>query len=196
MSKICLYNSLHGSLMHATGHRELWINWDSTSKFSQYGWRTTNENDYSVKILMGNWNEERYDIQRIVQPKPLPSQYTHCFETTYSSDYNKGKHQRIKRFEREPRWFPGHHPELEPPSFNPTAQSCYTIDYRPPWQHFLCLCPTLREGTRMMQEKQQRWRESADYAFRKAAGLSASTATRISFRQKDLSHIKAKCSIM
>ena len=61
------------------------------------------------------------------------------------------------------------------------------------WQHFLCLCPTLREGTRMMQEKQQRWRESADYAFRKTAGLSASTATRISFRQKDLSHIKAKC---
>lgn len=23
---------------------------------------------------MGNWNQERYDIKNIVQPKPLPSQ--------------------------------------------------------------------------------------------------------------------------
>ncbi|KFV39626.1 UPF0686 protein C11orf1, partial [Tyto alba] len=110
-------NSLHGSLMHATGHRELWMDWDCTSKFSQHGWRcTTNENDYSEKALM----------------EPLPSQYTHCFETTYYSDYNMGEHQRINRFEREPHWFPGHHHEMEPPSFSPTVQSCYTRDYRPP----------------------------------------------------------------
>ncbi|CAM9864325.1 unnamed protein product [Bubo scandiacus] len=103
VSKICLYNSLHGSLMHATGCGELWMVWDTTSKLHQYGCRcTTNENDYSTKTVMGNWNEERYDIQRIVQPKPLPSQYTHCFEIPYSSDYSMGEHQRIKRFEREP----------------------------------------------------------------------------------------------
>ncbi|XP_009327839.1 PREDICTED: UPF0686 protein C11orf1 homolog [Pygoscelis adeliae] len=127
--------------MHATGHGELWMDWDSTSKFSQYGWRcTTNENDYSTKTLMGNRNEERYDIQRIVQPKPLPSQYTHCFETTCSSDYNRGRHQRIKRFEREPHWFPGHHPELERASFNPAAQSCYTIDYKPPYSSIFFAC--------------------------------------------------------
>ncbi|KFZ57131.1 UPF0686 protein C11orf1, partial [Podiceps cristatus] len=117
-------NALHGSVMHATGHRELWMDWNSTCKFSQYGWRyTTNENDYSTKTLRGNWKEEQYNIQRIVQPQLLPFsfQYTHCFETTYSSDY-KGKYQRIKRFEREPHWFLGHHPELEPPLFNPTAQ--------------------------------------------------------------------------
>ncbi|KFQ79877.1 UPF0686 protein C11orf1, partial [Phaethon lepturus] len=97
---------------------------------------TTNENHYSTKTLTGNWNEEWYNIQRIVQPKPLPSQYTHCFETTYASDYNKGKHQRIKstctELKHKSHWFPGHHPELEPPSFNPTAQSFHTIDYRPP----------------------------------------------------------------
>ncbi|XP_035202128.1 UPF0686 protein C11orf1 homolog [Oxyura jamaicensis] len=134
MPKNRFYNSLRGSLKHAAGHGERQTGRDSTSKFFQYGWRcTTHENDYSNKTLMGNWNEERYDIQKIVQPKPLPSQYSHCFETTYSSDYNKEKHQRTRRFEREPHWFPGHQPELEPPSFKSTAQSCYTIDYRPPY---------------------------------------------------------------
>jgi len=65
-------NFLSGSLKHATGHGEVWT---ETSKFSQYGWRcTTNEDNYSHKVLMGNWNEERYDIQNIAQPKPLPSQ--------------------------------------------------------------------------------------------------------------------------
>ncbi|KAM6115665.1 LOW QUALITY PROTEIN: cilia- and flagella-associated protein 68 [Phoenicopterus ruber ruber] len=152
MSKICLYNSLHGSLMHATGHGELWMDWNSTYKFSQYGWRcTTNENYYATKTLMGNW-KEGYDIQRIVQPKPLPSQYTHCFETTYSSDYNKGKHQRIKRFE-EPHWFPGHHPELEPPSFNPTAQSYYTIDYTPPYSSIFLLMSNTQRKTRRKSNK-------------------------------------------
>ncbi|KAM7082953.1 LOW QUALITY PROTEIN: cilia- and flagella-associated protein 68 [Ciconia maguari] len=113
MSKICLYNSLRGSLMHATGHATA-VDWDSTSKFSLYGWRcTTNENDYSMKTLMGN-NEEQYDIQRIVQPKPLVP--------------------------REPCWFPSQHPELEPPLFNPTAQSCYTIDCRPPYGSIFFAC--------------------------------------------------------
>uniref|UniRef100_A0A8D0EPE6 Uncharacterized protein n=1 Tax=Strix occidentalis caurina TaxID=311401 RepID=A0A8D0EPE6_STROC len=82
VSKICLYNSLHGSLMHATGCGELWMVWDTTSKLHQYGCRcTTNENDYSTKTVMGNWNEERYDIQRIVQLKPLPSQVCPCATT-------------------------------------------------------------------------------------------------------------------
>ncbi|XP_048824454.1 UPF0686 protein C11orf1 homolog [Lagopus muta] len=147
-----MYNFLSGSLKHATGHGEVWT---ETSKFSQFGWRcTTNENDYSHKVLMGNWNEERYDIRNITQPKPLPSQYAHCFETTYSSDYNKDKDQRTGRFEQEPHWFPGHQPELEPPLFKSTAQSCYTIDYRPPHSH--CSCPAPREGTKRMQTKQQR----------------------------------------
>lgn len=49
--------------MHTTSHGELWMDWDNTYKFSQYGWRcTTDENDYSVKTLIENWNEEQYDI--------------------------------------------------------------------------------------------------------------------------------------
>ncbi|XP_062450598.1 cilia- and flagella-associated protein 68 [Rhea pennata] len=145
------WHPCHGSLLRATGHGEVWADWSPTAKFSQFGWRcTTNESDYSHKTHIGNWNEEQCDIQNIVQPKPLPSQiapvqlpslccsavcpfmYAHCFETTYSSDYNKGKHQRTRRFKREPHWFPGHQPELEPPPFKQTEQSCYMIDYRPP----------------------------------------------------------------
>ncbi|KAK4809595.1 hypothetical protein QYF61_025038 [Mycteria americana] len=63
-------------------------------------------------------------------PATNPSECTHCFETIYSSDYNKGKHHRIK----------SHHPELEPPLFNPTAQSCYTIDCRPPYGSIFFAC--------------------------------------------------------
>uniref|UniRef100_A0A8C3FTS7 Cilia and flagella associated protein 68 n=1 Tax=Chrysemys picta bellii TaxID=8478 RepID=A0A8C3FTS7_CHRPI len=75
MSLSCFYNPHHGSLIHATGHAEVWTDWNSTSKFSQYGWRcTTNEDAYSNKTLMGNWNQERYDIRKITQPKLLPSQ--------------------------------------------------------------------------------------------------------------------------
>ncbi|KFO93770.1 UPF0686 protein C11orf1, partial [Buceros rhinoceros silvestris] len=93
-----------------------------TSNFSRYGWRcTTSENDLSAKTLMKNWKEERYDPQRTVQPTALPSRCTHCFETTYCSDYNKGRRQRIKRFEQNHHWFLGHHPELAPPLFDPTA---------------------------------------------------------------------------
>uniref|UniRef100_A0A8C4UJW9 Uncharacterized protein n=1 Tax=Falco tinnunculus TaxID=100819 RepID=A0A8C4UJW9_FALTI len=53
---------------HATGCAELWMDWDSTCRFSQRGWRcTTNRNDYSATTLMGNWN-----------PKLLPSQVPPC----------------------------------------------------------------------------------------------------------------------
>ncbi|KAI6073276.1 UPF0686 protein C11orf1-like protein [Aix galericulata] len=130
MPKNRFYSSLLGSFKH--GERQ--TDRDSTSKFFQYGWRcTTNEDDYSNKTLIGNWNEERYDIQKI---------YSHCFETTYSSDYSKEKHQRTRRFGREPHWFPGHQPELEPPSYKSTAQSCYMIDYRPPYgTDFFALVP-------------------------------------------------------
>uniref|UniRef100_A0A2R8MMX8 Cilia and flagella associated protein 68 n=1 Tax=Callithrix jacchus TaxID=9483 RepID=A0A2R8MMX8_CALJA len=72
----CFLTNPHcGSLIHADGHGEVWTDWNSTSKFFQYGWRcTTNENTYSNRTLMGNWNQERYDLRNVVQPKPLPSQ--------------------------------------------------------------------------------------------------------------------------
>ncbi|XP_070808350.1 cilia- and flagella-associated protein 68 [Pituophis catenifer annectens] len=133
MSLSCFFNPLHGCLLHADGHGEVWTDWNSTSKFFQYGWRcTTNEDMYANKTLLGNWNEERYDIQKRRQLKPLPSQYAHYFEATYASDYSKEKPRRLRRVTREPHWFPGHQPELEPPPIKPTARSCYMIDYEPP----------------------------------------------------------------
>lgn len=70
-----LANPHYGSLINADGHAEVWTDWNDMSKFCQYGWRcTTNENAYSNHTLMGNWNQERYDLRNIVQPKPLPSQ--------------------------------------------------------------------------------------------------------------------------
>ncbi|XP_036775613.1 cilia- and flagella-associated protein 68 isoform X4 [Manis pentadactyla] len=70
-----LGNPHYGSLINADGHGEVWIDWNDMSKFFQYGWRcTTHENAYSNQTLMGNWNQERYDLTNIVQPKPLPSQ--------------------------------------------------------------------------------------------------------------------------
>ncbi|XP_074256673.1 cilia- and flagella-associated protein 68 isoform X2 [Saimiri boliviensis] len=73
---VCFLTNPHcGSLINADGHGEVWTDWNSTSKFFQYGWRcTTNENTYSNRTLMGNWNQERYDLRNVVQPKPLPSQ--------------------------------------------------------------------------------------------------------------------------
>lgn len=83
-SQIMPKNRFYSSLLGSFKHGERQTDRDSTSKFFQYGWRcTTNEDDYSNKTLIGNWNEERYDIQKIVQPKPLPSQvcasaFPHC----------------------------------------------------------------------------------------------------------------------
>ncbi|XP_007422668.1 UPF0686 protein C11orf1 homolog isoform X2 [Python bivittatus] len=133
MSLSCFFNPHHGCLLRANGHGEIWTDWNSTSKFFQYGWRcTTNEDSYTNKTLLGNWNEERYDIQKRKQLKPLPSQYAHYFESTYVTDYSKEMPRSLRRVMREPHWFPGHQPELEPPPIKPTARSCYMIDYEPP----------------------------------------------------------------
>ncbi|XP_076431467.1 cilia- and flagella-associated protein 68 isoform X3 [Peromyscus maniculatus bairdii] len=70
-----LRNPHYGSLIYADGHGEVWTDWTNMSKFFQYGWRcNTNENSYSNRTLIGNWNQERYDLKNIVKPKPLPSQ--------------------------------------------------------------------------------------------------------------------------
>uniref|UniRef100_H9GBH7 Cilia and flagella associated protein 68 n=1 Tax=Anolis carolinensis TaxID=28377 RepID=H9GBH7_ANOCA len=104
-----------------------------TAKFFQYGWRcTTNEDSYNNKTLLGNWNEERYDVRKVLQAKPMPSQYAHCFESTYSTDYSKETPHSTRRVMREPHWFPGHQPELEPPPIKRTARSCYMMAYDDP----------------------------------------------------------------
>ena len=62
------------SELRATGHGELWDHTDE-KKFQQFGWRCTNtESSYNTSTLIGNWNEQRFDINRISKPKPIPSQ--------------------------------------------------------------------------------------------------------------------------
>uniref|UniRef100_M3ZAC8 Cilia and flagella associated protein 68 n=2 Tax=Nomascus leucogenys TaxID=61853 RepID=M3ZAC8_NOMLE len=130
----CFLTNPHcGSLINADGHGEVWTDWNNMSKFSQYGWRcTTNENTYSNRTLMGNWNQERYDLRNIVQPKPLPSQFGHYFETTYDTSYNNKMPLSTHRFKREPHWFPGHQPELDPPRYKCTEKSTYMNSYSKP----------------------------------------------------------------
>ena len=60
--------------LKASGQAEIWDDTDK-KKFQQFGWRTTtNESAYSHKTLIGNWNEERFDVSKLVEAKPLPSQ--------------------------------------------------------------------------------------------------------------------------
>ena len=58
----------------ATGHGEVWDHTDE-KKFKQFGWRcTTNETGYVNDTLIGNWTEERSDIRKLAESKPIPSQ--------------------------------------------------------------------------------------------------------------------------
>lgn len=63
------------SVLRATGYGEVWDHTDD-KKFSQFGWRcTNNESSYSpTRTLVGNWNEQRFDISTLSQAKPIPSQ--------------------------------------------------------------------------------------------------------------------------
>ncbi|XP_030743552.2 UPF0686 protein C11orf1 homolog isoform X1 [Echinops telfairi] len=131
---VCFLTNPHcGSIINADGHGEVWTDWNDVSKFFQYGWRcTTNENSYSIRTLMGNWNQERYDLKNIVQPKPLPSQFGHYFETIYDTSYNDKMPLSTQRFNQEPHWFPGHQPELDPPQYKCTGKSTHMNSYSKP----------------------------------------------------------------
>ena len=58
----------------ATGHTSL-LSDSSEEKLNTFGWKvTTNEESYSSDTLIGNWNEEKFDIKSMSRSKPLPSQ--------------------------------------------------------------------------------------------------------------------------
>ncbi|KAM4015994.1 cilia- and flagella-associated protein 68 [Anomaloglossus baeobatrachus] len=117
--------------LKADGHGEAWVDFRPETKFKQYGWRCkTNEDGYSNKTLIGNWNQERYDLCKLEQRRPLPSQYAHYYETSYDANYVRSHgHEERQVFRREPHVFPGHQPELNPPRHRPQQKSCYMIDY-------------------------------------------------------------------
>ncbi|XP_053341979.1 UPF0686 protein C11orf1 homolog [Clarias gariepinus] len=119
-------------MTRASGHGEVWTDFTEDAKFAQYGWRCTrNEDAYSVATLVGNWSEKRFDIGRAkALRRPLPSQFSHYYDTTYSSTYNKeDKTPVYSAFKKEPRSFPGHQPELDPPHTKCAPNSCYRLDF-------------------------------------------------------------------
>lgn len=45
------------------------------------GWQgRTNVSTFSSDTLIGNWNEERFDVSRLTQPRPLPSQVSRSLQ--------------------------------------------------------------------------------------------------------------------
>ncbi|KAK6467871.1 UPF0686 protein C11orf1-like protein isoform X2 [Huso huso] len=120
------------STMRATGHAEVWHDSDDSVKFQQYGWRCSKKEDaYSTRTLIGNWSEERRDLRSLAQRKPLPSQHSHYFGTTYSASYDTGgKAAERREFNKEARSFPGHQPELQ--TRHLPNYSCYRLNYTDP----------------------------------------------------------------
>ncbi|XP_053307696.1 UPF0686 protein C11orf1 homolog [Spea bombifrons] len=135
MSERLYSGPCYGSLLHADGHGEVWMDHGPFSKFKQYGWRcTTKEDSYSNKTLMGNWNEERYDLRKLKERKPMPSQFAHYYQTSHSIDYPKGDLSSGRQvFKQEPHAFPGHQPELDISPDKRLQSSCYMTDYKNPW---------------------------------------------------------------
>ena len=61
--------------LQASGHAKIWNGTDD-KKLQQLSWgTTTNEGCYSTNTaLIGNWNEDRFDIKEMAKSKTLPSQ--------------------------------------------------------------------------------------------------------------------------
>ncbi|XP_041373764.1 UPF0686 protein C11orf1 homolog [Gigantopelta aegis] len=119
------------SMVRSSGHGQTWTHHTDAEKFNEFGWRsTTNESNFENKTLVGNWNEERFDIEERKQGVQLPSQYNHYFETTYSTSI-KGMPRKVPPelkhlIGREPYAYPGHQPELDSPSMKETYNSWAT----------------------------------------------------------------------
>ncbi|XP_013412320.1 UPF0686 protein C11orf1 homolog [Lingula anatina] len=106
------------SIIRSSGLAEVWTHTHDKLKFDQFGWRcTTKENAYNNNTLIGNWDEERYDIEKQKIPQRLPSQHNHYFETTYGVAHNTQprkvpeslKHLKMRYHNA----FPHHQPELD-----------------------------------------------------------------------------------
>jgi len=63
------------AMVRASGLGEIWTHSQDTNKFNQFGWRCTNkENSFANNTLVGNWNEERFDVTKLKEAKRIPSQ--------------------------------------------------------------------------------------------------------------------------
>merc|ERR1712159_39282 len=115
------------SEIRASGAGETWSHTDDgNSKFQQFGWRCTNdENAYKEDVLIGNWNEKQFDVVRLRETMKRSSPYDHRYETTYNAAYlpasivQQGQsrldmNKKINDLEQQgiDRSFPAHQPEL------------------------------------------------------------------------------------
>lgn len=119
------------SMIRASGLAEEWTHTTDEKKFQQYGWRTTTKEDcYRPNTLVGNWNEERFDISKVRVPDTLPSQFGHYFDTTHKKSYvsqpKAVQKQLLHLAEREPRAFPASQPELDQPGLKAEYNSFQT----------------------------------------------------------------------
>ncbi|BFZ14319.1 hypothetical protein BsWGS_17358 [Bradybaena similaris] len=116
----------------ATGGSEAWSHVDENLKMFQYGWRTTNNEDtYNAGVLVGNYNEERFDLKEIKKKKPLPSPWSHHYQRTYADAYNKYPLHRYPRDlklikGRLPHAYSCHQPEMDTPTLKATTNSWQT----------------------------------------------------------------------
>ncbi|CAG5131250.1 unnamed protein product [Candidula unifasciata] len=101
-------------------------------KMRQYGWRSTNNEDtYNSGVLVGNYNEERFDLKEIKKMTPLPSQLSHHYLTTYAEAYNKSQLHRyptdLKLIKgRLPHAYSCHQPEMDSAILKATTNSWQT----------------------------------------------------------------------
>ncbi|KAK3098812.1 hypothetical protein FSP39_023326 [Pinctada imbricata] len=118
-------------MVRASGLAEVWTHSTEAAKFDQFGWRCTNkETSYSNDTLIGNWNEQRFDIEKAKIPQRLPGQHEHYFETSYGVGYNKVPYEVPKELQqlkgRHSHAFPGHQPELDSMKLKQTYNSWET----------------------------------------------------------------------
>ncbi|CAL8074959.1 unnamed protein product [Calicophoron daubneyi] len=72
---------------------------------------------YSARTLMGNWVEDRFDLNWLTKRKSLESAYAYRYKTEYATRYNSTEIEKNPAPNypvRSPFTFPGHQPELLP----------------------------------------------------------------------------------
>ncbi|XP_064407458.1 cilia- and flagella-associated protein 68-like [Halichondria panicea] len=122
--------------LKASGQAQSWDDTDK-KKASKFGWKT--ETAYSTDTLVGNWNEEWFDVSKLSQSTRPLSQYSYCFETTYKKTYDKSppKVPEVLKYrqDKELGAFPAHQPVLDPPELKQHYNAFMTTSmeaYRPP----------------------------------------------------------------
>ena len=77
-------------MVRSSGMAEPWTHSHEESKFDQFGWRcTTNESGFGISTLVGNYNEEKFDLQERLKSKPLPSQVSSISYTCSAAAFDK-----------------------------------------------------------------------------------------------------------